>query len=600
MVFGVSYLLLMPTVNSQGQINENVKEDIEPRSQITPDDSGNGNKVIELIADLNNYKDEPKRMRASYALTEIGGKAIPYLIENLKMDGFTDIMHGNHSYTMKVLEKIGEPVVLKLIASVSDEMIQADPGLVDTRKPSYVTSVIKVLGIIRDERSILFYIRVLQNSKAMFVQQAVLGELLNVENEQLENGYGDKLAVSKLDIKQYRNELIPLLLIITKENKTGFSYTCYYTLRLLGKLGDQETIAALEQMNEAISEDSKISLALALYDLGSNKYLDVLDDIFQSKDIEDLRMAAAELLYFEKGYKVIIPKIIALMNRESSFNLGETTYQYIYGGNELRNIPDRLPNICGEVLHVMTYQDFGPSPSNWRKWWEKNKDFSREEWKKSRLDALKVELEKAKPIAREKILEGLVGVKGEQVVDVVQPYLDFKFDYPNGRVCYISKYAMKAVLQSKSEKAKGLILNLLKNKNIWIGCDALEVLKEFNDKSIIPFLLEFKDYYCEKLSKMSIGDCSGVERQVASLLLNLGDPRGFGILISLAEKNDYSQDSYVRQLSEYSQQCFGYNKDLNLEEKNEVLKRWKTWYQKEGKYEKVKVREGFIDRDWRM
>lgn len=332
-VLEIVVLLSISAAYCQENAVENNKDEAGIQSRIISNDAVVANRIKGLIADLNNYKNESDRMRAYYELTNLGEAVIPYLIENLKLDGYTDIMHGNHSYTMKVLEKIGEPVVSRLIASVSDEMIRIYPGLVDTSKPSYVTSVVNVLGVIRNERSIPFYMRVLKNSKAMFVQQAVLGGLLNAENEQLENGFGDKLAVPKLDIKQYRNELIPLLLMIAKENKTGFSYTCYYALRLLGKLGDQTTIAALEQMNAAISEDLKISLAIALYDLGSNKYLDVLDDLFQSKNIEQVRMAAAELLYFEKDYKILIPKIIALMNRESSFSLGEITYQYIYGGN---------------------------------------------------------------------------------------------------------------------------------------------------------------------------------------------------------------------------------------------------------------------------
>lgn len=599
-IIGLSIVFLIYPGYCQEKEGLHPQEETHVQSQNDVYASEQGQHIKKLISDLSNYKDHDKRMRAYYELTNLGEAVTPYLLENLKTDGYTDIMHGNHSYTMKVLEKIGRPVVLKLIESVSDEMIQADPGLVDTSKPSYVTSVVKILGIIRDERVIPFYLRVLKNSKAMFVQEAVIWELQDAENGQLENGSGDKLAVPKLDIKQYRSELVPLLLMIAKGNKAYFSYACYHALRLLGKLGDQTTIAALEQINAAISNNFKISLAIALYDIGSNKYLDVLDDIFRSKNIDDVRMAAAELLYFEKGYKVLIPKIIVLMNRESSFNLGETTYQYIYGGNELMLTPNKLPNICGEVLHVMTYHDFGASQGKWKKWWEKNKGLSREEWKKNRLEVLKVELEKAKPIARETTLEGLVGVKGEQVVDVVRPYLDFSFDYPDGRVCHIAKYAMRVVFQSESEIAKEILMGLLSNDDIWIGQKALSILKEYHDKTMIPHFLKFKQSYCQGLIKMSLGDCSIIESQIAGILLNMGDQRGLEILIELAGRNDYSQGAYIRQLRAYTQQHFGYNKDSNLEEKKEALKKWKIWYEKEGRFEKVKVKKGFIDRDWRM
>lgn len=248
----------------------------------------------------------------------------------------------------------------------------------------------------------------------------------------------------------------------------------------------------------------------------------------------------------------------------------------------------------------MTYQDFGVSQGNWKKWWEKNKNLSREEWKKSRLDALKIELEKAQPIARERILEGLVGVKGEQVVDVVRPYIDFRFNYPDGRVCNIAEYAMKVVFHSESDRAKEMLLGLLINDDIWIGQEALSILKEYQDKALIPHFLQFRQFYCQKLKEMSLGDCSTVESQIASILVNMGDKRGLEMLIELVERNDYSQDAYIRQLNAYTQKYFGYDRNLSSEEKSAIMRQWRVWFETEGKNTSIKIREAFIDRDWRM
>ena len=54
------------------------------------------------------------------------GDAAPALVARLRVDPFADLEHGNHSVTMKVLEKLGRPAIPFLDAALDDRSLAGD------------------------------------------------------------------------------------------------------------------------------------------------------------------------------------------------------------------------------------------------------------------------------------------------------------------------------------------------------------------------------------------------------------------------------------------------------------------------------------------
>src|SRR5215467_15485398 len=55
-----------------------------------------------------------KEWGSAARLQKLGAPAAAALVANLREDGFRDRDHGNHSPTMRALEKIGEPAVAEI------------------------------------------------------------------------------------------------------------------------------------------------------------------------------------------------------------------------------------------------------------------------------------------------------------------------------------------------------------------------------------------------------------------------------------------------------------------------------------------------------
>ena len=62
---------------------------------------------------------------ASSRLQKLGAPAIAALIAHLPRDPFVDRDHGNHSPTMNVLERIGEPAIPAIFAALTPALLQS-------------------------------------------------------------------------------------------------------------------------------------------------------------------------------------------------------------------------------------------------------------------------------------------------------------------------------------------------------------------------------------------------------------------------------------------------------------------------------------------
>jgi hypothetical protein len=74
---------------------------------------------------------------AASRLQKLGAPAAAALVAHLRRDGFRDRDHGNHSPTMRALEKIGDPAIPEIERSLTPALLEStDPE--DTR---YVETV---------------------------------------------------------------------------------------------------------------------------------------------------------------------------------------------------------------------------------------------------------------------------------------------------------------------------------------------------------------------------------------------------------------------------------------------------------------------------
>jgi hypothetical protein len=81
--------------------------------------------ISALVLQLGDPKTEWK---AASQLQKVGTPAVAFLVQRLRQDGFRDRDHGNHSPTMRALEKIGEPAVPEIDRALTPALLRsADP-----------------------------------------------------------------------------------------------------------------------------------------------------------------------------------------------------------------------------------------------------------------------------------------------------------------------------------------------------------------------------------------------------------------------------------------------------------------------------------------
>ena len=93
---------------------------------------------------------------AESRLQKLGAPAAAALVAHLRQDGFRDRDHGNHSQTMRALEKIGDPAV----AEVERELTPALLGSTDPWDVQHVETAILVLTAIGGSTAAPVLIRV--------------------------------------------------------------------------------------------------------------------------------------------------------------------------------------------------------------------------------------------------------------------------------------------------------------------------------------------------------------------------------------------------------------------------------------------------------
>jgi hypothetical protein len=62
---------------------------------------------------------------AASRLQKLGAPAAAALVAHLRQDGFRDRDHGNHSPTMRALEKIGDPAIPEIERSLTPALLES-------------------------------------------------------------------------------------------------------------------------------------------------------------------------------------------------------------------------------------------------------------------------------------------------------------------------------------------------------------------------------------------------------------------------------------------------------------------------------------------
>jgi hypothetical protein len=97
-----------------------------------------------------------KQWSASSRLQKLGAPAVAALIANLRRDPFADRDHGNHSPTMKVLERIGEPALPAIAAAFAAAPLQS----ADADDVRQIDSLIMVMARISRSQAAPHLVRV--------------------------------------------------------------------------------------------------------------------------------------------------------------------------------------------------------------------------------------------------------------------------------------------------------------------------------------------------------------------------------------------------------------------------------------------------------
>ena len=363
---------------------------------------------IDLL--LSQLSDHEKSWSAAARLQKSGDTAIHALIRHLRRDPFSDWFHGNHSPTMKVLEKLGEAAMPALSASLTPSILRTDgPPDVD-----FVRSVVLVMARIDPVAAAPDLVRVARTSTNQALREQALRlvpqvavpplsrvarwagcfpTLMPTARDQCPQDVDEARTTSVIrpllpDIAGLlENAPTPLMRVtaarllagwgtgdLKLRGETALQHLSLRepsvrsaAIRSIGELRMQGLGSHLLTLVATADEDSRMAIVETLFRIGDARYFELATRLMSSVN-DDTRRWTIDFAGASHNPS-FVPHLIARL-QDRGWN-GVTTTQKT-GSRKPEVIRHTLAENAREALERLTFQDFGVDSRAWRQWWTAN------------------------------------------------------------------------------------------------------------------------------------------------------------------------------------------------------------------------------------
>jgi HEAT repeat protein len=568
---------------------------------------------------------------ASARLQKLGQPAIEALVARLRQDPFADYYHGNHSPTMKALEKIGEPSLAVLAAALT-------PLLQSTERQDlqYMRSTILVMARINRGRAAESLIRIARSETDPTLRAEALEALLGRE------GYAAPLSITSrwepcfgpprfrapcpkdpdtVSMTRTLQPMLPEIAALLKEAPTprirlasaqilgrwggddfknqgenqlialvmAESSVRRQAIQALGMLRVRSSSGVLKKQVAGSDDELKLAIAESLFRLNDPGYFAIVSELMSSKK-EDTRRWAIQLARYSHN-TAFVPRLIDRL-QDAGWN-GITTSTWS-AGHEENVLHHPLAEDAAEALGRLTFQDFGTNAELWHRWWETNKTTSWESLLSQFVQNRLTDLPSAEPYTANQWMTHSAEADSPAVLRFVEAFLnDPRLDL--GRVG-------PNLFSGGGDPPPILPLLLeLENRNSAAARHLLyECLaaKDYALRQYCPFAVAVFDRQraLDWLVAQLKDRDPWVAAQAARSLVYLGDARGIPTLIDeLGAKESARRAIAYDTLKHYTQEDIPFDPEAPVATRSDVRERWRQWWHESNADFIVKVRAAQID-----
>jgi HEAT repeat protein len=590
-----------------------------------------------LLSELENPQTEWK---AASQLQKRGAPAAAALVSRLRQDGFRDRDHGNHSPTMRTLEKIGEPSIPEIERALTPAVLQsADPE--DVR---FLGTAARVLGAIGGSPAVQALVRVGVSARDVEAREIAfdalvtprlrfepkrpnrpweaclqheapyacpfdteasraatrLVPLLGDIRERMSREPNDRVRVAEAQVLAIWGSgpvktagEVELLSLASRPDVFYVQETAIRTLGLLGVESARGVIRTATAGNtngvkharaEALArlrDDGHVPLFVELMNLPTASLRPYSEEVF-------LRQAAIRFAGQSQN-TAFVPVLIDLLT-DRTWN-GSTTTTTV-GGQRVET-----RHTVGEdalaALHALTFETFGPDPQPWRSWWESNLN---RDWRTLLTRFVESVLPKL-PTAEPWVMNEWVSRIADADDPAVLPFLKAYFRHPQVDIYRVGPNSSSG--GGGTPRALILLLNLASQGS----ADARQLLYECGEINPYPLAIE-----CPRV--VAVFDRERAIRGLreprdpsykywaAHELVQLGDPQSIPMLIQGLESSEISSRSLAfRDLQYYTQEDIPYDPNASAVARKAGADAWRRWWETVSSNFTVKVRAARIDMD---
>jgi HEAT repeat protein len=582
---------------------------------------------------------------AASRLQKVAAPAAAALVTHLRQDGFRDRHHGNHSPTMRVLEKIGDPAIVEIERSLTPALI----GSTNPEDTGYMESAILVLTSIGGSTAAPVLIRLAVRAHDWRLRELAFGGVAwpAFDFEQIRPGRpweaclrSESRYACPFDSEAPRVAAVvrPLLGDVrdhmAQEPNARVRLAAAQLLTLWGvgalrSVGEQELLTLAARSDEAYIQESAIR-ALGL--LG----VDAARDVIKTQTIagnRSVKRAAAQALALLKddGY---VPLTIDLMKpppnprnssgptlwdediglRNWAFELAGQSHNVAFVPVLIELLPDRSWNgatttttVAGQqveirhtfgesaraALRLLTFQDFVSDQKLWREWWALNRN---NDWRTQLtryVDGLMSQVSAAEPRTMNEWMGTLETADDPAVLRFLAAY----FRHPHVNISEVPRNTF-----SGGGGAPPVLVLLLNLASQGSG-EARQLLDACSRRSDYPLAIDGPRIVAvfdrQKAIERLRARLKGSERyEAASALVQLGDPQGIPALIEELEAPDGSANALAfEDLRRYTQEDIPYDANASADARKAAANAWRQWWRSTGTNFTVKTRAARIDID---
>lgn len=495
---------------------------------------------------------------AASRLQKVGAPAAAALVAHLRPDGFRDRDHGNHSPTMRALERIGDPAVAEIERSLTPALL----GSTDIEAAQYVDTAIRVLRTIGGRAAAPLLIRV----------------AMSAQDSQSRVMAFSGVAWPAFDFEQFRPGG-PWEVCLRSEAP----YACPFN-------SETPRVAAvvrplLENVRNHMAQESNAQVRLAaaevltLWGVGASRSageqeLLTLAARPDNAQIQESAIRALGLLSVDAARDVI---------------KGQAT-----GSNRAvkRAAGQALVRLKDEGYVPITIDLMKP-PRPWREWWALNRNSDWRTHLSRYVEQVVPQLGAAEPW----VMNEWMGTLEDADDAAALPFLSAYFRHPRFNISEVGPNTSMG--GGGTPPALVLLLNLASQGS----AEARQLLYECSDTRDYPLAIDCprivavfdRQRAVESLQKR----LTRPDRYwAAAALVQLGDARGIPALIDELEGTNGSAGSLAfRDLQHYTQEDIPYEANASVEARKAAAGEWRRWWRSTGTSFAVKTRAARIDID---